>query len=250
MHAALNPIDTDIIGGPVLEVRDFDPERDLAAFEHEAILPLHPRLTVLKVPAEQIAAIHSAEALGFRYAENQLQLIHRMKQRPDPGQYPYRFEPVRDEAGLGQVLDLAATIFAHDRITTDPLLGHDFAGRRYQAYVRKSFGDPEEEVFLMRNLETGNIVSFATIRRQGPSEARLLIGGVANAYKQTGLGVIHDYVGLAAYYDLGIRTIHTSVSAINTPIMNLEIRHLGFKVVQAWVVLHKHYPAFTSKRVS
>jgi len=92
----------------------------------------------------------------------------------------------------------------------------------------------------MRNLETGRIVSFATLRRLGEKEVRLLIGGVDASLKATGLGVIHDYVGLAAYYDMGVRTVHTSVSSLNAPIMNLEIGHLGFKISRTWTVLHLH----------
>jgi hypothetical protein len=74
-------------------------------------------------------------------------------------------------------------------------------------------------------------------------EVRLLIGGVAPLMKQSGLGVIHDYIGMKTYYEEGIRVLHTKVSGINLPIMNLEIAHLGFKVQATEVVLKKRYGA-------
>lgn len=241
MRAELNRIDSDVLGGPVIEIQDFDPTVDFHQFEQASILPLSPRYASLRLPAGEVASIRNLESQGFRFAELQLQLRHRMKRRPEVKGYPYRFEVVTEEAGLDPVLELSANIFVHDRITTDPMLGPGLSGRRYQAYVRKSFADPQEHVFVMRSLESGEVVSFATIRRTGPDEARLLIGGVSNEFKDSGLGVIHDYVGLATYFDMGIRNIHTSVSAINLPIMNLEVGHLGFKVVRSWLVMHKHY---------
>jgi hypothetical protein len=93
----------------------------------------------------------------------------------------------------------------------------------------------------MRSVDGGPILSFATFRWGGGQEARLLVGGVAEAMKGTGLGVIHDQLGLATYWDLGIRTLHTAVSGHNTPILNLEVAYLGFKAVRSWVVLHRHF---------
>lgn len=241
MHAELNPIDSEVIGANVVEVYGFSEEEDPAAFEARQILPLEPRYAFLKVPAERIGSIHRLEDLGFRYAEFQITMRHRLKRRIAAGPFPYHFELVKREEDLAVALEMAGSIFTHDRYSTDPALSSDVSGRRYQAYLRKSFAAADESVYVMKNDETGKIVSFGTLRRLGPAEVRLLIGGVAKEYKDSGLGAIHDYVGLQTYYDEGIRLLHTGVSGINYPIVNLEIAHLGFKVEQSYVVLRKHY---------
>ena len=234
-------IDSEIAGGNILELSEFDPAADFRRFEAEQILPVHPRLVVAKVPAENVAAVRALEDAGFRFAEFQIMMVYRLRHRYDTSHYPYHWESVTDPATLDQVLKMAASIFTHDRFTTDPMLGETLSARRYQAYIRNSFADPEERVYVMRHDATGQIVSFGTFRYLGPQEIRLLIGGVAAEFRGTGLGTIHDYVGLNTYYDLGIRTIRTAVSGINIPIINLEIAHLGFKVASTRVVLHKAY---------
>jgi len=230
-----NAIDSAILGRAVFEVRDLEPGDDLAA-----LAPAGPALAIAKVAAGDIAGIRALEDAGFRFAEFQLELIHRLKARPEVGNWPYRWAPALD-GDLEEVLALAASIFTHDRYSTDPELGPALSGSRYQAYVHRSFATEGEHVYAMRSADGGAILSFATFRWDGGREARLLVGGVAEAMKGTGLGVIHDQLGLATYWDLGIRTLHTAVSGHNTPILNLEVAYLGFKAVRSWLVLHRHF---------
>lgn len=241
MRADLNSVDSAILGGAVFELRDLGPGDDFGPFERDHLLPSAPRLAIAKVPAADIAGARHLEDHGFRFAEFQIELIHRMKAPPKVEPWPYRWEAVTEEEGLAQVLALADTIFAHDRYTTDPELGPEVSGARYQAYVRRSYATEGEAVYAMRAVEGGPVLSFGTFRRTGETEARLLMGGVAEHMKGSGLGVIHDRLGLATYWNLGIRILHTAVSGHNIPILALEVAHLGFKPVRSWVVLHKYY---------
>jgi len=241
LRADLNNVDSAILGGAVFEVRDLEDGDDFGPFERDCILPAAPRLAIAKVAASDIAGTRHLEDHGFRFAEFQIELIYRMRTPPEVGSWPYRWEAITDEEGLSQVLALADTIFAHDRYTTDPDIGPKVSGARYQAYVRRSFATDEEFVYAMRAVEGGPVLSFATFRRMGGTEVRLLVGGVAEHLKGSGLGVIHDRLGLATYWNLGIRTLHTAVSGHNIPILTLEVAHLGFKPTRSWVVLHKNY---------
>jgi hypothetical protein len=241
MKARIITVDSEITGANVLEIQDYDPAADFPQFEKEQVLPLRPLLVVGKVRSEDVPAIRKLEDNGFRFAEFQIMMVYHLRRRFDTSHYPYHWEAVTDTATLDQVLNLAATIFTCGRFTTDPQLGPELSGRRYQAYVRNSFSAPDEHVYVMKHDVTGRIVSFGTFRRTGPQEVRLLIGGVAPELKGTGLGTIHDYIGLNTYYDLGVRTVRTAVSGTNIAIINLEIAHLEFKVESTVVVLHKHY---------
>jgi hypothetical protein len=69
----------------------------------------------------------------------------------------------------------------------------------------------------------------------------LLIGGVKNQYKSSGLGAINDYFGLNELKRKGAKWFYTHVSGANYPILNLEVKGLGFRVVQSFVTLRKVY---------
>jgi hypothetical protein len=241
LHAKSNKIDSAAAGLNVVEVSGDINGVDLAVFEREVLGPLQPKVAFFPVKAEAVAAINHLESLGFEFAELQLQLMHRLRPVPEAERYPYHFEEAQSEADRARALELAGAIFAHDRFTTDPRFGRQVSGQRYQAYVHQSFQAPDERVFVMKNTKSQEVASFATIRDLGSGNIRLLLGGVANELKNSGVGVIHDYVGLHAYYQLGYRHLSTAVSAINHPIINLEIRHLGFRVTGSRLVLRKWY---------
>lgn len=242
MHAEVNALDSGAAGATVVDVHEFDAGADFARFESGAIRPLNPAYAFCKVPASGIGAIQQLEDLGFRFAELQIAMTCRVDRRLDTSRFHCHFERVTTEEQLAPAMEMAGTIFAHDRFSTDPLLGPEVSSRRYRALLRRSFESPDDRVYVMKDDATGAPASFASIRVSG-TEARLLIGGVANQYKGTGMGVAHDYVGWNAYYDEGIRRMRTAVSAINIPIMNLEIGHLNFRVTGSSVVVRKSYTA-------
>jgi hypothetical protein len=241
MIGTINAIESELFGGPVFELRDLDPADGFQAFEAEHVLPASPRLAIAKVPAGAIGSIRHLEDHGFRFAEFQLDLCHVLRRRPRTRPWPYRWVEVTSEADLEEVLRMAETIFTFDRYTTDQDIPTGISGARYRAYVKRSFEVPDERVYAMRSVDGGRAVSFATFRLTAPDEARVLLGGVASDMQNCGLGVIYDEVGLGTYWDLGVRTLHTAISGVNLPILNLEVAYLGFKAACAWVVLHKHY---------
>jgi len=241
MRAELNQIDTAAAGVNIVDVQDWSPVQDFAVFEREAILPLQPSVAFCKVPAEATGSIHVLGRHGFHFAEFQFTLRHRIREALDVKSYPFRWERVTTSVDLNAALELAGTIFEHDRFSTDPQFGPAVSGRRYRAYVEKSYRDPDERVYVMKRDGTDKVVSFGTLRQLSAWEVRLLIGGVASDLKQSGMGAIHDYVGLQTYYEEGIRVLHTVVSGVNYSILNLEIAHLGFRVQCSHAVLRKRY---------
>jgi hypothetical protein len=241
MKAQLNKIDSDATEVRVVDVHDFAASEDFASFERESIQTLGAEVVFCKIPAEDIASIHRMEALGFRFAEMQLTLRHKIIRPSDVSAYPYHCERVARAEDMQAALELAGTIFAHDRFTTDPRFAPGASARRYRAYVQKSFDEPDDSVRVVKSDTTGEVVSFGTVRHINAIESRLLIGGVANELRGSGMGVIHDHLLLKAHYDDGVRVLHTCVSAINYPIMNLEISHLQFRVMRSHLVLRKWY---------
>jgi len=239
MQFFVNEIDSSLSGVRVAEVSGFAEADDVLLLEEEQLRPIGIQYVFCKVPAERTALVHSLEDAGYRFSEFQIFLRHTLKARPDVSQYPYVYVPINDVRLQDYARGLAGSIFQHDRYSHDPVFPESFSGLRYQAYFDKSMQADDERAYVMINTVTKEPVSFATRRIISDRETRLLIGGVDSRYSGSGLGVIHDLVGMAMYYDEGVRVLHTAVSGINIPIMNLEMAYFGFRVATTKVVLRK-----------
>lgn len=245
MEVRKNEIDSEVLGRPVLDLADFDRTASFTQFEEEYIKRERPIYVTSKVPAEQIADVHSLEDHGFRFVEFQMRLRGAIHKTYDTSPYNYTYSPVTERQDLEVVLDLASSIFEHDRVSRDPFFQHwggrNVAGERYRQYVLKSFRANDEFVYKLSDNATGEIVAFTTQRILTPETALLLIGGVRNQEKASGVGAINDYFGLNELKRKGVKWFHTHVSGSNYPIINLEVRGIGFRVVQSFVVLRKVY---------
>lgn len=163
----------------------------------------------------------------------------------DTSGYNYTYSPVGGPRELDAVLDLAASIFEHDRVSRDPFFqqwkGRNISGERYRRYVQKSAHAKDEFVYKLVDNDSGRIVGFSTHRILTPESALLLIGGVEDQQRALGAGAINDYFGLNELKRKGVKWFHTYVSAANYPIVNLEVKGIGFRVVQSFVVLRRVY---------
>jgi len=241
LDTLVNQLDSEAMGATVVDIVDFSNTVAFADFEQALIRQHQPRYVACKVPLEDLSAIHTLEAHGFRMIETQFRSMLRLRDCVDTSQWPYRYELVQDQADLEQVLAIAETTFEADRYTIDSDIPAVVAGRRYSAYVQRSFTADDECVHKLVNPDSGEIVGFNTYRRQSPREAMLLLAGVVPRYKSTGLGkLLNDYV-LNDLFAEGVGRVHTHQSARNYAILNLEIGYNGFRVVQAYAVLRKTY---------
>lgn len=245
MEVAKNVIDSDILGRSVLEISGFDGCCDLAAIEAEYVQRNNPLYVICKLPVEQIADIHRLEDCGFRFVEFQMKLRGALRKTYDTTGYDYSYLPMTGPEDLEAVLELASTTFAHDRVSQDPFFrqwhGRNISGERYRRYVLKSFEVVDECVYKLVDNSTGEIVGFSTHRVLTPKSALLLLGGVRSDAKNLGLGAINDYFALNELKRKGLKWFHTHVSGSNYPIINLEVKGIGFRVVQSFVVMRKVY---------
>ncbi len=239
-----NEIESMVLGGAALEIRDFRTTDDFPRHEKQYVEAHAPIYAVCRVLIEDLEAVHMLEQNGFRFIETQLKLQLKMKAY-DVKRYPYSYLPVETSEDLAVVLDMAGTIFSDDRFYVDPVIRSRFpknaAGERYRKYVGKSFDTGGECVCKMVNNSTHEIVGFGTHRHINEEEVQILLGGIASPYQNAGLGPISDYLAINNLRREGVKRAHTHVSARNTAIMNLEIAGLGFKVLNSYVVLRKFY---------
>ena len=228
----------------MLDLTEIDGEGDIAEFEADYRREHDPYCAVTKVPAEELATVHKLEDHGFRFVEFQMRLTGSLPQAFDVSHYPYRIERVISEAQLEPVLDIATTTFDRDRFSMDPILraaGRNISGERYRRYVLKSFQAADECVYRLVSDFSAETVGFSTHRHLGEGEATLLLGGVRNDLKHSGMGGVNDYFALNELRREGVRRFSGHISGVNYPIINLNMRTLRVRVVACYVVLRKIY---------
>jgi RimJ/RimL family protein N-acetyltransferase len=241
MRATRSEIESEVLGRNVLYLESWDPSEDFARLEAEFVSSFDPCYVVTKVDATDVAGCHALEDHGFRFLEVQVGLVTTIKKDYGANRYPFSYEAVADEATLEAAKRVAAESLVHDRFRTDPFIGPTFAELRHRAWIQKSYEAQDENVFVLRGIGTGEVVGVKTNRRSAPDEALLLLGAVAAKHQQAGIGAVLDYCELEGLYSQGVRKVHAHVSARNHPIINLEVRGLGFRVVTTQVVLRKVY---------
>jgi hypothetical protein len=245
MKVMKNEIDSEILGRPVLEIAEFDGTGDFAILEAEYLKREDPIYITCRLNAEQIEDVHSLEDRGFRFVEFQMRLRGTLHKTYDTSAYNYSYLPVTNPRDLEAVSKLASSIFEHDRVSRDPFFRgwreRNISGERYRRYVLKSDAADDECVYKLVDNATQEIVGFSTHRILTADSALLLIGGVQNQHKKSGVGAINDYFALNELKRKGVKWFHTHVSGSNYPIINLEVKGIGFRVVQSFVVLRKVY---------
>ena len=241
MQACRNDIDSRAFGWPVLSILDFDAGADFHAFEQSYIAEHGPRYVSCKLPLGDSAAIHAAEAAGFRLVEVQVTGDIPVRERSVEG-FPYQFEAVSSEAMLDEVLEIARTSFDQDRYSKDPGIGPVLSGKRYQEYVRQSFTAANEEVCRMFDPSDGRTLTFKTHRFTAPGRALGLLSAVRNDHKGSGIGIVADLFYFNYLGSRGISRVTTSFSAEHRLIVQHLIGHMGLKVHTTCATLRKLYP--------
>ena len=241
MEARKNEIDSNVLGSAVVEILDFTVQHDFADFERSYTAKHHPRYVVCKLPVEDLSGIHALEDAGFRFVEYQIRSELRLRERYATKSLPYVYEPVTSEADLEPVFAIAEDAFTDDRFTVDPEIPSELGGKRYRAYVMKSLIAEDEFVHKLANPDTGETIGFNTCRQLSDTQMLLLIAGVKSEYKSTGLGTVLNYYVFNDFLDRGVNRVRTHQSGRNYPILNVEIGHFNFRVVQTFAVLRKLY---------
>ena len=245
MKVVVDEVDSEVLGGCVLHLVDFDPTVDFASFEAEYIDRLHPIYVACKIPVEDLEPVHALEGQGFQFVESQMRFRGTVSRTFDVSAHDYRYELVTSADDLAAVLEIAGSTFEHDRISRDPFFKRtnraSLSGERYRRYVLKSFQSSDECLYKLVANPTGEIVGFASHRITGPDTALLLISGVKTEYKSVGLGALLDQFAWNELKRKGIKSFYGHTSNANYPIINLVMRGMGFRLVQSFVVLRKVY---------
>ena len=232
-------IDSDIFGRATFSLSDIgdadDLDRALAAIDSEH----STSYTTCRVPADRVDLVHAAEERDFTFLEIQLRTKLRLKAAPSGHHARYDYVKVDRHDQLDELLEIAGRTTEHDRVSRDPFLGPAMSGERYRRYLQQSFDHDDEEIWAVRGLESGRLLTFRSHRIVGPTEVLLLNGGVHPDHKEVGLGVVSSHFCFDQLRAAGITHAISHISAANAPIINLELGYCGFKVVQSFAVLRR-----------
>jgi hypothetical protein len=190
-----------------------------------------------KLPIDDIKLIHAAEASGFQYVETQFKTMLRLNKSFDTSKYLYDYVRVESPEDLAEVLKIAESTIEHDRFSRDPRVGSRASGLRYRKYLENSFQRNDDEIWAVKSRSTGQLLTFRSHRHMSQNEVSLLVGGVHPDFKDVGLGIISSHFCFNQLREAGYRRAVTHISAANTPIVNLELGHLGFRVMQTYIVM-------------
>lgn len=233
-------IDTLATGKNILELSDFTIKSDFLEFEKDYIQKEKPFYVLLKIPVEELSTIHIAEACGFQFIEMQIKMTHKLKKRY-PGSKQFEFVEVTNQDDVKKIQDFAGTTFIDDRLVIDPLIDSETAYKRHVKYIISSYKSDNQKLYKLVEVQSNKIVAFKTHKYLENNEVLLLLGGVLPIFKNLGVGLINGYAELNELQKQGKQRVFTHISARNSPIMNMEIGALNFKVVQSYLVLRKIY---------
>ena len=190
-----------------------------------------------KIPIENIHLIHAAEDSGFSFVETQFQTRLRLRKTFDTSRYPYEYVLIETDEHLHEVLEIAEQTIEHDRFSRDPKIGKNLSGLRYRSYLENSYERDNEEIWAVRSKSNGQLLTFRSHQIINDAEVRLLIGGVHPSFKDIGLGIVSSHFCFNQLQKSGYKRATTNISAANTPIVNLEVGHLEFRIVNTYVVM-------------
>jgi hypothetical protein len=194
-------------------------------------------IVIAKIPLNDISLVHNLEAMGFRFAEVQLQATRKISQRHVDFADRYIYEKVNTEIELEEVINIAQSSITHDRWSMSPNRSKEESNRRVKTYLEKSFTTSLEEIWVLRDLESKEIMQFRSHKYSAPREATLLLGAVRPDLKGLGIGPISWQFCENQLSASGVKRAVTHFSAANHEIINLEVGSIGFRVTASTAVM-------------
>jgi len=217
-----------------LQLGTGDPGADFARFE-QWCRDEKARLVSCRLPHDRLRESAWLESRGFRFIEMVYQPRLELRQATRLERDDLRIAPVAT-GDLAAIEEIAGTAFTTSRFLLDPELERGLSGRRYRRWVRTSFANPSHQV-LKAEID-GSIAGFFVIEERSDATAYWHLTAISPAFQRRGIGKALWRAMLARHRDAGLRAVETTVSAHNTPVLNLYAQ-LGFRLQPGGTTLHR-----------
>lgn len=220
----------------------FDTE-DTVEEAREAIKQLDTEYQTIRVPSGKTELLLLAQEHGFQVIELSIHMSKKLESVKLPQIYK-RFEShisieaVTDIDMLNEVLNevRGGEMFITDKIALDPFFSPKLAGQRYSFWIQDLLSNGGQLSIARYH---NDIIGFCLNIKKTEKIYDAALGGIYNRFKNKGLGFVTLYGNLLTAYQQGCRTITTTVSSNNLPILRLH-QFYGFETTGITYILIKH----------
>jgi len=138
---------------------------------------------------------------------------------------------------IARLSDLAGTTFSRTRFHLDPFLGPAIGNNRYRMWMRNAFEHPSQEVLICEM--AGELAAFFVQERPQPNQVFWSLVGLVPEKQGKRLARSVWTALLSELRDVGVAKVSTSISSLNSPVLNLYAS-LGFRFPEPEAVFHWH----------
>lgn len=231
---------SDIFGYPVVDwhclSQDISIEQ-IISVEQQSVLQYNTKLFSVQLTDPSLSLIANFEACGFKFIQCRLNIQKQLT--PDSyNLYPYAFIRVSDKKQLDDLLNYCNKLKFDDRYSIDPSIGKALSLKRNKQFLRNSFDQKDERIYVLMN-QTRNTIDGFRSYKFSKGVASVMLGAAVKNDRVFEYDKILNYLEMAVLYEQKIKTLRIVVSSTNYNEINRYISELDYRVVNSSMVLRK-----------
>ena len=199
---------------------------------------------VAKVPAGNTRAAHRLEEIGYRYLENQLELMIDVDQSGERGDKlrlrfkAYSCRRVSSDKELGIIIkNTADGLFDKDRFSVDPLIDPGLPSKRIANWTETICMDRGSMVYAIYAGE--HMAGYFILTAINASHAYVNMAGIFRKYQGRGLSFLLIDNILARAGEEGFTAVKAAVSVNNIRTINTFTRFVNFRIKKVVMIFRR-----------
>lgn len=223
LKASLVPWDTEVFHAPVAQIEHIkilNPDRldsDYATFESWRDVN-HYKLISCRLDHAQLNESIFLEAKGFRFIETVLHPRLEDLHQPNISDHGLKIIPA-EEGDLPALRKIAESAFKNERFHVDPRIDPHLGDLRYGRWVINSFVHPGQR--LLKIVDNETLIACFIVEVMDDESVYWHLTAISPAHQGKGYGRRTWLAMLHHHRQNGQTSVMTTISARNTPILNL-----------------------------
>lgn len=222
----------------VLEI-EFDVEDLISCLDTLEDDYLNYEYIVAKVPKLKIDFVHKLEESGFKFMETQIEMTLNLKKFVKLSTFSSKlqFQAVESIEQFEELLSqIDETLFVTDRISLDPLLGIDFAHKRYSNWIKTGF--LSEDTLIIEVVKNTDKIGFFYLTKKNDKDIHAVLVSVYKNFRRRGIGL--KFLEEICFWlvEEGYRKVNTRVSSNNLEALRANLS-VGFEIKEIYYILRK-----------
>lgn len=242
MDIILKNIESELFGGDVVLLEDWDSVEEIVNIETELVEQYKPLYVYCAVNSADIKSIQFLESHGYQFSEFRFRSwlpLNGISEGSNKS-YPYEVRLVGDNPDLDICKDILKSSAPDDRFFNDPKINKEAALLRIQLNLEKSFsGWPNEFILGLYNVQTGKLIGFRSGAFDTEKEVTFYLYGIRSGFDHVKYSELLDNLSIQFLQNKGVRIIHAISTGLNVDELNRLIKHHGFKIERTEVFMRK-----------